>query len=290
MTSSPHPLHDGSLDPLALLQRHGDGNDHRGIRLRLLWLRQQHPEARVRTKLVFRDDRTVVMSARVTLPNGGEGAGHAASPIQDAAVFAEALEAAELRAIGRALDMLGYIVVDPRTEASAPSQEPIPVASPPTERQQPEGDAAPAEPPPEVQPHRRPPEHVQAIRALRDRHTMPPAEASPDPSDSEPNQPAPDIAQAPVAPPHGEATGSARDQLKAPPQPDAPPPPDSPDAEPELEDISWTAFWTWARNTHQIGSRVQVEELLGQPVARKTPGELRQLLNAHFVGRNVADS
>jgi len=60
MTSPPHPLQDGSLDPLALLRRSRGDNDPRDTKLRLLWLRQREPEARVRTKLISLDEHAVV--------------------------------------------------------------------------------------------------------------------------------------------------------------------------------------------------------------------------------------
>ena len=61
MTPTDHPLQDGSFDPLALLRRSRGDDDLRDIKLRLLWLRQREPDARVTTEVVSLDERAVVM-------------------------------------------------------------------------------------------------------------------------------------------------------------------------------------------------------------------------------------
>ena len=64
-----------------------------------------------------------------------------------------------------------------------------------------------------------------------------------------------------------------------------PPPPSEPsvpptaiaaDDGPEPEDISWTAFWTWAR-ANGFANREALETAIGQPIDRLMPGELRKL-------------
>lgn len=285
MTSSPHPLQDGSLDPLALLRRSRGDNDLRDTKLRLLWLRQREPEARIRTKLVSLDERGVVMSARIELPGGGSASAHAASAVADGAIDRVVAET-ELRALAAALDALGYIVTD--MEADRPPA-PSPAETP-----------APAESGPPESPRRQPPGHVQAIRSLRDREQpapiagpedprpsaetgQRPAPVEPTPSRSPQRGPAP-VERRPASAESAPVDLNER-RRPAPPEPAAPAvPPADDDADPELEDISWTAFWTWARETYQIGSRGQVEKLLGIPVDRESPGQLRQMLVAHFEG------
>jgi hypothetical protein len=290
MSTPPHPLLDGSLDPLALLRRSRGDNDARDTKLRLLWLRQREPEARIRTKLVSLDERGVVMSARIELPAGGSASAHAASPFEDAAIDRVVAET-ELRALAGALDALGYVVTGAEAE-HAPASPEMPA---PTE-------SGPAEPP-----HRQPPGHVQAIRSLREREQPAAPVAGPeDPREhasaeerSQPPEPTPSRSPqrgpAPVDR-HPSPLESAPVDLNerrraAPPEPaPAAPPLADDDADPDLEDISWTAFWTWARETYQIGSRGQVEKLLGAPVDRESPGQLRQMLIAHFEGGSGDES
>ena len=279
MASSTHPLQEGPFDPLAMLQRSRiDGGDVRGIKLRMLWLRQREPAARVTTELVTLDDRVVVLAASVTLPDGGEGAGHAASRIDEATDLAATIETTELRAIGRALDILGYVVIEQPGE-----EEPTPAparaqASPKAEEE------APA--PQQERPRSQPPEHVQAIRAMRQREQRAAAAPAPEPETEDtdsanPEPPAPVDRPAPPQPAPERSQPQRVQEAASPP---------SDDSEPELEDVSWTAFWGWARSTYQLGSRVQLEELLGQPVGNKPPGELRRLLIAHFDEGNTAES
>lgn len=288
MTSPSHPLQDGSLDPLALLRRSRGDNDPRDTRLRLLWLRQREPGARVRTKLVSFDERGVVMSARIELPDGGCTTAHAASPVADAPIERIVAET-ELRALAGALDALGYIVVESDQASQTDSRE-----------------TADPEPEPIEPPRRQPPGHVQAIRALRERERATPeagpedprihedAEARPQPIEPTPSR-SPQRGPAPVdrrpSSPESAPVDLSERRRAAPPEtpPPAPPAPDD-DADPELEDISWTAFWTWARDTYQIGSRGQVEKLLGMPVDRESPGQLRQMLIAHFEGGSSDES
>jgi hypothetical protein len=98
---------------------------------RLVWLREEHPEAEISTEILHLDlDREVtaevfewdevqrksvkvikhgkglvIFKATIKLPNGAIGAG---TKMQNAAEFGEWLEKAETGAIGRALSGLGY--------------------------------------------------------------------------------------------------------------------------------------------------------------------------------------
>jgi len=226
--------------------------------LRMLWLRQRIPDTKVETTLVSINDRVVVMSATISVPGGGQGSGHVAVMLDGDTGIAQAIETAETRAIGRALDVLGYIVTEsgssgPQDRAPSPAPTPSPASRPtPIDREERRSE---------------PPEHVRAIRAMRDR------DQRPDPSNPDAN---------------GDAAGETTPEIDAPPdQPPTPPastvsvPPDD-EGDPELEDVSWTAFWGWARATYQLSSKGQLEDLLGQPVGNKTPGTLRQMLNAHY--------
>jgi hypothetical protein len=98
---------------------------------RLVWLREEHPEAEISTEILHLDlDKEVsaevsewddvqrksvkvtkhgkglvIMKATIKLPNGAIGTG---TKMQNAAEFGEWLEKAETGAIGRALSGLGY--------------------------------------------------------------------------------------------------------------------------------------------------------------------------------------
>lgn len=51
---------------------------------------------------------------------------------------------------------------------------------------------------------------------------------------------------------------------------------DSAAADPEPEDISWTAFWTWAR-ANGFANREALEEAIGQSINALTPVQIRKL-------------
>ncbi|MEK7214493.1 MAG: hypothetical protein AAB289_02710, partial [Chloroflexota bacterium] len=82
-----------------------EGRDYLEVKWRLLWLRTEHPEAAIQTDLVEHREGYALFKARVALPGGGEATGWGS---ETAAGFAEYLEAAETKALGRALAALGY--------------------------------------------------------------------------------------------------------------------------------------------------------------------------------------
>ena len=82
-----------------------EGRDYLEVKWRLLWLRTEHPEAAIQTDLVEHREGYALFKARVALPGGGEATGWGS---ETAADFAEYLEAAETKALGRALAALGY--------------------------------------------------------------------------------------------------------------------------------------------------------------------------------------
>jgi hypothetical protein len=292
VTPSTHPLQEGSFDPLAMLRRaRGDGSDVRSIKLRMLWLRQRVPEARVTTTLVTQDARVVVMAASIALPDGGEGAGHAAALITGDDDLAELIERTELRAIGRALDILGYVVID-QADPSPPLDrpEPAPTARTPTPltRERSERSVPDEQPQPESEREDAPPSqgnppgHVQAIRTLRDREGRgKPQQSPPGPVQDDQRERQQPTSRPVTSPPRTNAREERRragaDSSRE-------------GGEPKLEDVSWTAFWEWARATYQLTSRVQLEELLGQSIGQKSPGDVRNLLLSHDPGPQPDDS
>ncbi len=275
MAPSRHPLQEGNFDPLAMLRQvRGDGSDTRAIRLRMLWLRQREPSAQISTEMVRLEERVVVMGASVTLPDGAEGTGHAAAGIENDTDLAATIEATELRAIGKALDALGYVVLDSHITEHEPERP----------RPEPAHDRPDEAPAPQEAARGEPPDHVRAIRSIRDREqrqATPASEPGPDAPDTEPRpmrrEPAPQPSR--PAPTNDDAEQITPRRIDEPSQQAS-----DDSSEPALEDVSWTAFWNWARETYQLRSRVQLEELLGQPVGNKAPGELRRLLIEHYAG------
>jgi len=48
------------------------------------------------------------------------------------------------------------------------------------------------------------------------------------------------------------------------------------DSDPRPEDISWTAFWTWAK-TNGFANRDALEQAIGQSINQLSPGQARKL-------------
>ncbi len=82
-----------------------DGREYLEVKWRLLWLRTEHPDAVINTELVNYDREIAVFKAQVKLPDGGEATGWGTVTFND---FDEYVEAAETKALGRALAALGY--------------------------------------------------------------------------------------------------------------------------------------------------------------------------------------
>lgn len=89
----------------------------RGIAALLRRLRTEHPDAQITTELVRLDETLAVVRAAIVLPNGGSASGYGAS----SAGGHESVEAAELRALSRALAVLGYGAVAESRPAVAPA-------------------------------------------------------------------------------------------------------------------------------------------------------------------------
>lgn len=82
-----------------------EGRDYLEVKWRLLWLRTEHPDAVIQTEMVEHREGYALFKARVALPSGGEASGWGS---ETAANFHDYLEAAETKALGRALAALGY--------------------------------------------------------------------------------------------------------------------------------------------------------------------------------------
>jgi hypothetical protein len=87
------------------LRGRGGGSDYLDVKWRLLWLRKEHPDAEIITDLVQHDPQMAIFKAMVTLPSGGKATGYGSETASD---FPDFIEKAETKAIGRALNALGY--------------------------------------------------------------------------------------------------------------------------------------------------------------------------------------
>jgi hypothetical protein len=99
------------LTKLSRRQRSADGSwrnvelEYMEVKWRLLWLRTEHPEARIETQLEKHEGDLAIFRARVTLPSGAESTGWGSETADD---WKDFIEKAETKALGRALAALGF--------------------------------------------------------------------------------------------------------------------------------------------------------------------------------------
>jgi hypothetical protein len=100
------PLSSG-FDPTPYIRqlRGRGGGEYLDVKWRLLWLRKDHPDAEIVTELVEHDGQMAIFKATVTVPSGGKATGYGSETASD---FPDFIEKAETKAIGRALNALGY--------------------------------------------------------------------------------------------------------------------------------------------------------------------------------------
>jgi len=82
-----------------------DGKDYLEVKWRLLWLRTEHPDAVIATKLMKHEGGMALFKAKITLSDGGEATGWGSETVTD---FGDYIEKAETKALGRACAALGY--------------------------------------------------------------------------------------------------------------------------------------------------------------------------------------
>lgn len=241
------------FDPRPYLRRirvRDQESDYLDVKWRLLWLRTEHPEARITTEHVTLNESIAVFRATVEIPSGGCATGYGSETRED---FEEYIETAETKAIGRALAALGYgtqFVSDFDLE----DQD--------EQREQGQGKRAPLADAPVERP---------ALETARVRVVPPPVEPEKETPASEP-EPESEIDSEPML-----------DEFEPAERPLPEPRPirarqEQADREPfEQADYSWNEFWKWAR---ALGyqSRSQVAELLGQDLGEMTPHEIRRQL------------
>jgi hypothetical protein len=94
------------FDPAQYLSKF-DGKDYLEVKWRIMWLRSEHPDARVTTEVVQHNEEAgfALFRAEVELPGGGRSTGWGSETVRD---FHDYIEAAETKALGRALASLGF--------------------------------------------------------------------------------------------------------------------------------------------------------------------------------------
>lgn len=264
------------------LRGRGGGGEYLDVKWRLLWLRKEHPDAEIVTEHVQIEPTLAIFKATVTLPSGGKATGYGSETAGD---FGDFIEKAETKAIGRALNALGYGAQfgergDEEPAAPPPRFPPRPPAEPP--RLGDRGSRPPARPAAER------PVTPPAV-AERSRPEVAPAEvALVQPVHDQPEPSAGVVAEADRPSPIDLAAN--RDRLVTPPRTDeaARPRPRAVGAaasgaaanavaDPDLADYSWTAFWPWARGLGLNGPQA-VEGLIGRATAGLSPAQLRELI------------
>jgi len=95
-----------AFDPTQYLSNF-DGKDYLEVKWRLLWLRTEHPDARMTTEIVQHNEEGgfALFRAEVEVPGAGKATGWGSETVRD---FHDYIEAAETKALGRALAALGY--------------------------------------------------------------------------------------------------------------------------------------------------------------------------------------
>lgn len=84
------------------------GQDYLDCKWRLMWLREEHPDATITTELIHMDMEKgfYMFKAHVSIPGKGSASGHGSETDRDFPLGAP--EKAETKAIGRALAALGF--------------------------------------------------------------------------------------------------------------------------------------------------------------------------------------
>jgi len=269
----------------------GPGQEYLDVKWRLLWLRREHPDAEIITEHVRIDDASAIFKATVSIPSGGKATGYGSETAGD---FGDFIEKAETKAIGRALNALGYGAQFAEGEEDAPAAPPArpSVPSPRSSGAAPSASSSRATRVPTAQEHSTP--------SVRPASEPMPAATPMEPAPTERlNLPVTASAERSDAPPSGRGATppidfvASRDRGAAPsgsgaagrspaaatPRPPRPAMTQTPsgDQEPELEDYSWTAFWGWARPLGYTNKR-EIETFLGRPLGNLSPAEVRTLV------------
>lgn len=93
------------FNPLEYVIRMRGQRDYLEVKYRVLWLRREHPTARIRSECLAHSENFALFRVTIDLGDKGYAEGHG-SESRDG--FASFIEKAETRALGNALDSLGF--------------------------------------------------------------------------------------------------------------------------------------------------------------------------------------
>jgi hypothetical protein len=169
-------MSEGKFDPSKhLSNKVRGGADYLEVKWRLVWLRSDHPNARIQTQLVEldREQGFALFRAEVRYPpyedddgmhGGGLATGYGSETGKD---FGDFIEKAETKAVGRALAMLGYgtqFVGEELDEGDRVADAPVDRSAPTRGTNTPRAAAAPGrEPAPRSTPQRPTPSDPPAV-------------------------------------------------------------------------------------------------------------------------------
>lgn len=277
------PAGRSAFDPspyMRQLRGRGGNQDYLDVKWRLLWLRREHPDAEILTEHVRIDEGMAIFKATVTVPTGGKATGYGSETAGD---FGDFIEKAETKAIGRALNALGYgaqfsekgedepTPVTPERRQAPP--QPERVAPPPAQPKQPVAQAEPA--PPAAPAMATVPSQPRPAPVARE-----PLDTSEAREEPVPIRPAASTAaERPARNPAAATRPSASDRSERPARQATPAPTPAPDStqdddDVDMADMTWTAFWAWARPLG-YNKRGDIEQLLGYSIDTLTPADVR---------------
>ena len=240
---------------LRQLRGRGGSGEYLDVKWRLLWLRREHPDAEILTDLVKIEPTLAIFKATVTLPTGGKATGYGSETAGD---FGDFIEKAETKAIGRALNALGYGAHFSENGEDVSVPAPIPARREPTPAPRPSAEQRTASRPGPAAPARREPAPAPARAAAPEAADAPARTARAE----RPAQSAP-----PPAPIELNASRGDRSAARQNPA----------ETDAELTTYSWTAFWPWAREQGFTDLRA-VEQFIGRAKGGLSPAELRDLI------------
>lgn len=287
----------GRFDPAPYIRRlrgRGGPVDYLDVKWRLVWLRKDHPNAQIATELVTFTDELAIFKAIVAVPEGGSASGYGSETARD---FADYVEKAETKALGRALAALGYgtqFARDFEDDVTASSRRDDREDAPPrggaTTRRGPATSGVDSER--TVAPARRTDPDVAAPRrgapvlSLREGvETL----VAPAPHEGAGERDERQGADTPRGPrpatpgPGGEEAGPRPLPSR---QPTALPPsrpslvrdePVAGDGKLDIANYGWTEFWNWARGAGYL-NRDMLDAAAGRPTEGMTPLEIRRLI------------
>ena len=291
------------FDPLRHLRQlrgRNGGADYLDVKWRLVWLRSEHPDAQITTEHVTITADMAIFKALVSIPGAGAATGYGS---ETAGTFADFIEKAETRALGRALLALGYDAQFAQEFGEDEVTETVP-ARPVAPRPEPPVAARPAPVPvPQFATPQRPatppsppraeaiPVDTRRVAPIRPLHESDDADGTFAALLAE-ERPAPAPIRVAEPPPPQEvprpAVRASQPQpiVRPAPRPTPvvtrEPDPEQHADEEEVVDMAnygWTEFWSWAR-ARGFSDRKSLDAVVGRPTSGMTPMEIRKQIQA----------